>query len=245
MKEPGDGFRDTVTLTVRGDGLDIPPFFTLHTYKNASYSSGRRCARDETPVKGMTNARMLEYVDHVAEYVAEPSLLVMDRLSSHKSGQVIQHITSKRSADGEQLLYPILLPAKTAFLISPLDMGAIGAFKSHFYRLDRSTIDLKRRAMVQAWDAVSNETLRNICHNCGIVGEEPLQSLRSRFTREVVGIVPEKFEELLDFYDAWKSGLIEVEGATRGRGVTLEIPHQLPEAALDGQYWANFGCKRR
>jgi len=32
----------------------IPPFIIVHTYKNASRASGRRCASDETPVKGMT-----------------------------------------------------------------------------------------------------------------------------------------------------------------------------------------------
>jgi hypothetical protein len=120
-------------------------------------------------------------------------------------------------------------------------MGAIGAFKSYFHRLDRSSIELKQRAMVQAWAAVSNDTLKNICMNCGIAGEESLHSLRNRFTKEAVGAVPEKLEELLDYYDAWKSGLIEVEGATRGRGVTLEIPQQLSDADLDGQYWIKYG----
>lgn len=230
---------------MRGDGVDIPPFFTLHTYKNASKASGRRCERGETPVKGMTNARMKEYIDHLADYVQEPSLLIMDRLSSHKAGEVIRHISSKKTATGEQLLYPILLPPKTAFLISPLDMGAISAFKSHFYQLDRSSIERKRKAVVQAWAAVSNDTLKNICINCGIVGEETLQSLRTRFMKQVVGVVPEKLEELLDFYDAWKSGLIEVEGATRGRGVTLEIPQQPSEDDLDGNYWRNYGGHRK
>lgn len=193
----------------------------------------------------MTNARMKEYIDHLADYVQEPSLLIMDRLSSHKAGEVIRHISSKKTATGEQLLYPILLPPKTAFLISSLDMGAISAFKSHFYQLDRSSIERKRKAVVQAWAAVSNDTLKNICINCGIVGEETLQSLRTRFMKQVVGVVPEKLEELLDFYDAWKSGLIEVEGATRGRGVTLEIPQQPSEDDLDGNYWRNYGGHRK
>ena len=134
MKENGDCFRDTVALTVRADGVDIPPFFILHTYKNAARSSGRRCERDESPVKGMNIARMKQYLDHLAEYVEEPSLLLMDRLSSHVAGEVIRYITSKETTEGEQLLYPILIPPKTSFLISPLDMGAIGAFKPNYYR---------------------------------------------------------------------------------------------------------------
>jgi hypothetical protein len=42
IEEIGDKFRDTVALTVRGDGVDIPPYIIIHTYKNASYASGRR-----------------------------------------------------------------------------------------------------------------------------------------------------------------------------------------------------------
>ena len=121
MHETGDAFRDTLVLTVRGDGIDIPPFFILHTYKNAGRSSGRRCASHERPVKGMTSAIMKEYIDHLAQYVREPSLLIMDWLSAHKAGEVRQHIESKHTTAGEPLLIPILLPPKTAFLISPLD----------------------------------------------------------------------------------------------------------------------------
>lgn len=241
MNETGDAFRDTVALTVRGDGLDIPPFFILHTYKNAARSSGRRCQRDDQPIKGMNTAIMKEYVDHIAQYVQEPSLLLMDRLSSHKAGAVMEHIETKRTATGDLLLIPILLPPKTAFLISPLDMGAIGAFKSYFYKLDRSTLELKKKAVQHAWDQVSNDALRSIFENCGITGEENLDSVRLRFMKGVVGAVPKELEEALDFYDSWQSGAINVEGASRGRGVTLEIPQQLSEGHLDGSYWSKYG----
>lgn len=244
MHETGDAFRDTVALTVRGDGVDIPPFFILHTYKNAAQRSGRRCSRDEQPVKGMSTAIMKEYIDHVAQFVEEPSLLLMDRLSSHKAGEVIQHIQTKRTATGEQLLTPILLPPKTAFLISPLDMGAIGAFKTYFYKLNRSTLELKKSALQQAWDQVSNDALRNIFQNCGITGEETLDSLRPRFMKGVAGAVPQELEEALEFFDSWESGAINVDGASRGRGVTLETPQQLQQAHLDGHYWSKFGGNR-
>lgn len=245
MRESGDAFRDTVALTVRGDGIDIPPFFILHTYKNAALSSGRRCRPGEQPVKGMNTARMIEYIDHIAQYVEEPSLLIMDRLSSHKAGAVRQHLVTKRTAAGEALLIPILLPPKTAFLISPLDMGAIAAFKSHYYKLDRSTLELKKRAVLQAWDQVSNDALRNIFQNCGLIGEETFASIRHRFRKNVVGAVPAELEEALDFYDSWKSGAINVNGTSRGRGVTLEIPHQLQQAHLDGHYWSKYGWSRK
>jgi len=240
VKEIGDGFRDTVALTVRGDGVDIPPFIIVHTYKTASKRSLRRCGRDEVPVKGMNIPRMKEYIDHIAEYVQQPSLLVMDRLSSHTSAKILHYISSKKSTSGDQLLFPLLLPPKTAFLISPLDMGAIAAFKSHYHKLDRSTLERKIRAVYQAWDTVSNDALANICRNCGVVGEEMIESIRERFLKEVTGAVPSEIEEIMDYYDSWKSGFITVEGASLGRGVTADIPRQLADGELDGKYWARY-----
>lgn len=241
VKETGDRFRDTLALTIRGDGVDIPPFFITHTYKNASRGSGRRCDKDEEPVKGMNIPRMKQYIDHISQYVTKTSLLVMDRLSSHTSGQVRRCIESFTLPSGERMFYIFLLPAKTAFLISPLDMGAIGAFKSHYHRLDRSTIQKKKYAVSEAWAQVSNDTLRNICLNCGVVGEESIESLRERFLKEVGSVIPEQAAQLLDFYDAWSSGHINIPGANRARKVKLERPLQLDEGNLDGRRWTNYG----
>jgi hypothetical protein len=241
VQESGDAFRDTVALTVRGDGVDIKPFIIVHTYRNASQASGRRCAANETPIKGVNIDRMIDYIDHISQFVQETSLLLMDRLSSHTAARVRAHIEGKLLPDRERMFLPVYLPAKTAFLISPLDMGANAAFKTHYYALDRSTIELKVRAVFAAWDAVPNEALRNICRNCGIVGEESLDSLRRRYMSEVVGSVPAELEEQADFFDSWRSGAIEVEGASRGRGVTLDVPAQLSEADLDDIYWTNYG----
>ena len=241
VKETGDRFRDTLALTIRGDGVDIPPFFIAHTYKNASYASGRRCGSDEEPVKGMNIPRMKQYVDHLSQYVEKTSLLVMDRLSSHTSAETRRYIEAKTLPSGERMFYILLLPAKTAFLISPLDMGAIGAFKAYYHRLDRSTLQLKRNAVQEAWDQVSNDTLINICRNCGVIGEESIESLRQRFLKEVKGLIPEQVQQHLEFYDAWSSGVVRVEGANLGRGVALEQPLQLPEGHLDGRRWSNFG----
>jgi hypothetical protein len=184
---------------------------------------------------------MIEYIDHLAGYVHDTSLLIMDRLSSHKSERVLSYIREWKNEDGSPKLIPLLLPPKSAFLISPLDMGAISAFKANFYRFDRSTIDFKVRAMLQAWEEVSNDSLVNIWENCGLVGKESFASIRERFMKEVVGVVPEEFAELCDFYEAWKNGVIDVDGTTRGRRVTLAIPHQITEAYLDGEYWTNYG----
>jgi len=237
----GDQFRDTVALTVRGDGVDIPPFIIVHTYRNASYASGRRCAKTEEPVKGMNILRMKDYVTHLSLYVQKPTLLCMDRLSSHTSAKTRRFIDSFTLPTGERMFIPLLLAPKTAFLISPLDMGVIGAFKAHFHKLDRHTIDLKLRAVQQAWDQVSNSSIESICLNCGVVGEESIESLRQRFLKEVVNVVPEKIANHLDFYNSWVGGHIEVEGAHLARGIQLQQPQQLSEGFMDGVYWSNYG----
>jgi hypothetical protein len=227
--EQGDAFRDTVVLTVRGDGFRIPPFFIVHTYKNASYISGRRCANNETPIRGMNASRMIDYIDHIAQYVKEPSLLIMDCLSSHLAVSVRDYLHNLKTARGEQLLCPFYLPAKTSFLLSPLDMGAIAGFKAHFYKMDRSTIQMKRIAADAAWSRVSKKSLVNIFSNCGIIGNEELESIRQRFLRSVQREVPEKLEEMKEFFEEWKLGIIKVDGATIGRGLSIEPPQQLPE----------------
>jgi len=241
VKEKGNRFRDTVALTVRGDGVDIPPYIIVHTYTTASYASGRRCPAGQFPVKGMNIPRMKDYVDHIAPYVHKTSLLCMDRLSSHLSKEVRTYIESFKLPNGDRKFIPLLIPAKTAFLISPLDMGANAAFKSYFHRLDRSTINLKIRAVQQAWDQVSNTSLKNICINCGIVGEESLSSIRQRFMKEVVGAVPSEIAQHLDFYESWAADQIEVQGCTRARGVEYESPSQLRNSFMDGVFWNNYG----
>jgi len=241
VEEKGDTFRDTVALSVRGDGVDIPPYIIVHTYRTASYRSGRRCAQGEEPVKGMNKARMKLYLQHISQYVHKTSLLCMDRLSSHTSREVREYVESFKLPDGQRKFIPIYLAPKTAFLISPLDMGANAAFKAYYHRLDRSTIDLKIRAVQQAWDQVSNESLLNICSNCGVIGEDSLPSIRERFMREVVNSVPAEIAEHVEYYESWAGGQIEVEGCTRARGVNIQTPSQLSESFMDGVYWNNFG----
>ena len=192
----------------------------------------------------MNNERMMAYFDHLVQYVTEQSLLLLDRLSSHTSASVLNYIRSKKTANGEQLLIPILIPPKAAFLISPLDMGAIAAFKTKYYTFNRSTLEYKKMAIIAAWNSVSNEALSNICNNCGIVGDEELSALRARFLKQVTGLVPSELEDFLDYYDAWKSGSIKVEGAFRGRGIVLERPQQLTDNHLDGLYWTKYGSNQ-
>lgn len=241
VKELGDRCRDTLVLTIRGDGVDIPPYFIKGEYSNASLASGRRPRPNQKAVKGMTVPLMKKYIDHVSEYVREQSLFIMDRLSSHTSKAVLQYLKAKKTAARIQQFIPVLMKPKTAFLISPLDNAAIGLFKQKFYNYDRTTIELKEAAAYHAWHDVSNAALRAFIKECGIVGTESVDSLLTRFMKEVRGGIPEKNANVWSFYEAWRFGAISVEGVPSPRGSPLAIPQQLEEAELDGEYWCSYG----
>ena len=238
----GDRFRDTAALTVRMDGVDIPPFLIKGQVGNASKASGRRPKPGKKPVKGMNKELMKKYGDHISQYVKEPSLILLDRASSHTSNEVKEYLEDFLTKDGQDLFKVILLPAKTAFLVSPLDNGVIGAFKKHFYNHDRSTFPLKKSAVKLAWDEVSNESIVNICRNCGLAGDESLQTTRDRFEKEVQGMVPEKLKPSLELYDQWIGGTVSVPGANHQRGVELNRPSQLDDGTLDGIRWIEWGA---
>lgn len=241
MIDTGDRYRDTLVLTIRADGVDIPPFFIKGEYLNASIASGRRPRSDQRPAKGMTIPLMKKYYDHLAEYVEEPSLVLMDRLSSHTSKSALKYLESKKTVDGRQKFIPLLLKPKTAFLISPLDNSAIGLFKNNFYKYDRSTLKLKEAAAYLAWKEVSNSALRGFVAHCGLVGNESLNSIRSRFMKEVKGGIPEKNQDVWNFYEGWLYGTFLVDGVKPPRGSPLLKPQQLEDAELDGRYWRTYG----
>jgi hypothetical protein len=239
--DTGDRYRDTLVVTVRGDGVDIPPFFVKGEYVNASIACGRRPRVGQSPSKGMTVARMTNYIDHLSEYVSKSSLVIMDRLSSHTSKKVLRYFESKRTADGRQKFIPFLLNPKTAFLISPLDNSAIGDFKRKFYKYDRSTLKLKEAAAYHAWNQVSNRALRGYIADCGIVGNEDTSSILLRFMKKVKGGIPEKNLDVWAFYEGWRSGAYLVEGVPPPRASPLLLPEQLSNDELDGSYWRTYG----
>jgi hypothetical protein len=237
----GDSYRDTVALTVRADGVDIPPFLIKGQVGNASIASGRRPQKGQKPVKGMTTELMLRYAEHIHWYVKEPSLLILDRLSSHRAKKVISKLESYLTADGRQMFKVLLLPPKTAFLLSPLDNGVNSIFKKYFYTYDRSTYQLKKLAVLRAWNQVSTESVANFATACGLDGKRSLTTLRSQFEKNVKGIVPEKLLPSLELYDRWIARELDVDGANLHRGVELERPTQLEDSNMDGITWIEWG----
>lgn len=230
-----------MVLTVRMDGVDLPLQYLTSQLVTASPASGRKPAPGKKPRKGMTAAEMTSYCENFMKYVTEPSLLLLDRASAHTAKLVQEEFAAYLLPDGRKAVTVKFLAPKSAFLLSPLDNGGIGEFKSYFYKFDRRTLPLKKIAAVNAWKMVSNDNLRSYIRNCGWFSNESLDSIRSRFMKEVRHGIPDKFREIIDFYDGWRSGSFKVRGISCPRNVPLEAPGQLLDSFLDGCYWNEYG----
>lgn len=241
MKAKGDSFRDTMAATLDSRGSWVPPFYIKTQSKSASYASGRRPAPDEKAVKGMNNQKMKEYADHLDRYVDEPTRLVLDRLGAHTSRAVRDYIEAKKCNDGRQKFKVMLLPPKSAFLISPLDFGFFSYWKAEYYKFDRSAPELKFWAANQTWKKVDSDKVVEFFRNCHLIGNETEATLRSKLLELVQVSVPEELEDVLDFYDGWLAGAFDVDGVSAPRDLPFEKPTQLDEGALDGVYWSNWG----
>ena len=193
----------------------------------------------------MNKEKMKEYADHIDKYVDEPALLILDRLSSHVSRELIDYIESKKCSDGRQKFKTKLLPAKGAFLISPLDFGFFGYWKSIYHKLDRSTPEQKFWGANQAWKQVESAKVISFFEGTYLIGSQKESTLRKKLMSQVKGGIPEELEEVWDFYDGWVSGAYEVEGATAMREISFEKPKQLLDSDLDGVYWNNWGAQKK
>ena len=120
------------------------------------------CENFSAAIDSCIKCKMSLWLDHLMNFVNEPIILLMDKLPVHYSKSTKQEIESMRLPDGRRAITMRLLPAKTAFLLIPLDMGAFAAMKTYFYKEDRSSYELKLQAARTAWDKVSNETLVNL-----------------------------------------------------------------------------------
>lgn len=244
VKETGDTYRDTMAATLAGDGSFIPPFYIKGQAGNASLGSGRRPSPGSKPEKGMNIKEMIKYLDHVAKYVDRFCVLVLDRLSSHLSKDVKAHAVSLKCSDGVTQKFEILyLPAKTSFLISPLDMGFFSMWKREFYKYDRSTYPLKLMAANQVWKSMQPEKIASLFDYCGITSKETPTQLRKRITAQVRSGMPEELEEVWEFYQGWLAGAFDIEGAVRPRAPPTEALLTPEDSNLDGQYWVKRGPK--
>jgi hypothetical protein len=244
VKQTGDTYRDNMAATLVADGSWIPPFYIKGQAGNASKASGRRPALGVKAVKGMTVPKMKEYVDHVAKRVDHFCVLVLDRLSSHVSIKVKAYAESLKCSDGVTQKFEILLlPAKSSFLISPLDMGFFSMWKREYYKYNRSSYTLKIMAANQVWKSMQSEKIASLFDNCGITSKETPKKLRERISAQVRSGMPEELEEVWEFYQGWLAGAFDIEGAVRPRTPPTEDLLTPEDSNLDGQYWVKRGPK--
>jgi hypothetical protein len=246
VEQTGDTYRDTMAATLVGDGSFLPPFYIKGELGNASKASHRRPKPGQKPVKGMNVPNMLKYLDHVDKHVDRPCVLLLDRLSSHRSKRVRDYAYSLKCSDGVTQKFELsLLPAKSAFLISPLDMGFFSMWKRGFYKYDRSTYAFKLLAAHHVWKSIQSKKIRGLFDNCGITSKETPSKLRKRIIAQVRSGIPEELEEVWEFYQGWLAGSFEIQGATRPRSdpkKKLIIP---PDCDLDGAYWVKMGPHKK
>lgn len=242
VKQSGDTYRDTMAATLVGDGTWLRPFFIKGEAGNASKASGRRPKAGQKAVKGMNVPNMLKYLDHIAKQVDRRCVLLLDRLSSHKAKKVREYAHSLKCSDGVTQKFEILLlPAKSAFLISPLDMGFFSMWKRGFYKYDRSTYPFKLLAAQHVWKSMQSQQIAELFVNCGITSKETPSKLRKRISAQVRSGIPEELEEVWEFYQGWLAGSFDIDGATRPRSDPKEKLICPPDSDLDGAYWVKRG----
>jgi len=237
VAEEGDQWRDTFVATLRGDGHKLPGKFILQQTHNAARASERFVPKSVTPCKGMNIEKMIEYIDEIAVHVRTFSLLIMDKASSHTSSVVLNHIRSKTLPDGTQMFEPVLLPAKTSFLISPCDKSFFALFKHHFQWRPKLSIIHKKNSALAAYQQVSAEAVRSFFRGCGLVTTETMETIRIRLREEVSGHFTRKQRKALRFYRKWIRGRRDVEGSPEVRYRRLAGRIGPNDSALDGDHW--------
>ena len=242
VEEKGDRFRDTMAATLRSDGSFLEPFYIKAQYKTASKASGRRADPSAALVRGMNNANMKAYVDHIDAQVEEPSRLLLDRLSSHKAKAILTYIEAKRCQDGRQKFKPLLLPPKGAILISPPDNSFFAYWKAKFYTFDRSTFELKMLAAKETWASVDPEIVESFFRGCHLLGMQREETLRRELLALVDPEIPVELQPHAEYYEAWLNGAFQVDGISAPRAVPLERATIPEDSALDGVYWREWGA---
>ena len=195
--------------------MALPPFIIKHTTRYAAARFGRKPSLGEPPVKGMNKTQMKKYIKFIQPHIEKPSILLMDRCSSHKSREIQDEITSVVLPSGAAAFIVRLFPAKSPFLISPCDYSFIGVMTTYFYRLDRSTLELKLAAAEQAYKSISPDTIRNFFRLCGLVSTESMQENRGRITKSVRSILPPNLNVERELYDSWLAGAVDIMDAHR------------------------------
>lgn len=180
---------------------------------------------------------MFRYINQINKEVDAFSLLIMDRASSHTSKEVINYIEGKKISKDKQKFKVILLPAKTAFLISPCDKSFFSALKQSFVKMRVDTLAMKRSAAMSAYYSVSTGVVRNYFRWCGIISEEPFQAITHRLRSEVEGEFTEVQLDALNFFKNWQTGAYRNAAWPSLRNRRSVGIYFLNESMLDGSKW--------
>ena len=224
---------------INGAGDKLPLFWIQHerpTYKFNRAANER--IQTKKGVAGLGLAQMLEWVESYKGDFPADSCLIMDRLASHLNEEVQEGLK-------EAGIQPLYLPTKGALLLSPLDNGFFGEFHNHYTTAlahhPEGQKDRKYYASTEAYDRVPDPHIQSFFAHCGLIGEETIPALRSRFGSQAGRLVDDQAEELTDLFEKWAIGLVELQDVNRLRRFTAERPVMLDDTNLDGRYWLHWG----
>jgi hypothetical protein len=228
-----------VVACLCADGGRLPMFWIDHERPRYRVTRASRERVQLSPgVGGMSTAKMLEWAERYKDDFRPDSILVLDRLAAHLNGEVREVL-----ADAGIAVRP--LPAKGALLLSPLDNGLFSEFNRHFIESKgRRPVDERWRkwnAACDAYDAVPASHVRTYFRDCGMDSSDNLSAVRERFLVRSGQLLGEDGEELVNTFEKWAVGVLDVPGTNRLRRFTTGRPSQLPDTSLDGSYWLNWG----
>ena len=186
----------------------------------------------------MSTAGMVEWAETYQNDFRPDSVLVLDRLGAHLNAEVREVLS-----DAGIAIRP--LPPKGALLLSPLDNGFFADFNNIFVEsMARRPVDEQWRkwnAACEAYQAVPACNIEVYFRKCGLIGRGSLRAVRDNFLSRQGSFAGTDQEELLNTFEKWSIGEMHITGTNRLRKFELGRPLQLPDAALNGSYWMNWG----
>ena len=114
-----------MVVCIRGDGKRLSMFWIDHKRKGQKPLPHQMLISKEERVAGMNLNLMKEWSEFALQHMKSGDVLILDRLSSHLSKEVISMFEKK------DVIY-LLLPPKGSLLLSPLDRGFFGVFEKKY-----------------------------------------------------------------------------------------------------------------
>jgi transposase len=156
---PGPHQRDTGICALHASG-EVDGDYIRHQEQRSKVIKGQTVITRKA-VSGMNLPRMKQWAEDFGNKMqGEKTVLVMDRLNSHRNPDVLQILRNHN-------VEPFLMPAQAAKLISPCDNSFFHGFKSDFRKKDLSTPERKEQEFYTLCATYPREKVIEYFNHCG------------------------------------------------------------------------------